>query len=103
MPRSALFVIDIQRELAQDPKTRIPLAAKVCTAGEKILAASRAIIDAYRAKAAESPSIIVFVQHEEKPEDGTLVKDTEPWKLVFEPREGVEEEILVAKTTREFQ
>ncbi|KAJ4421043.1 hypothetical protein N0V82_003947 [Gnomoniopsis sp. IMI 355080] len=101
MPRSALFVVDIQRELAQDPKTRISHAEKVCSAGDKILVAARAIIDSYRQKTQESPSIIVFIQHEEKPEEGTLVRDTEPWQLVFQPREGVREEMLIAKTTRD--
>lgn len=100
MARSALFVIDIQRELAQDPKTRIPHAERVCSAAEQILSAARAIVDDYRGKDQQSPSIIVFVQHEEKPEDGTLIRDTEPWKLVFEPRGDVHEEILVSKTTR---
>lgn len=103
MPRSALFVIDIQRDLAQDPKTRIPYAERVCAAGDKILVAARAIIDSYRIKAQESPSVIVFIQHEETPENGTLVRGTEPWKLVFEPRGGVKEEVLVAKTTRELR
>lgn len=101
MPRSALFVVDIQRDLALDPKTRIPHAERIRSAGDKILVAAREIIDSYRNKAQESPSIIVFVQHEEKPEQGTLVRDTEPWKLLFEPREDVKEEILVGKTTRE--
>lgn len=101
MTRSALFVIDIQRELAQDPKTRIPHADRVCAAGEQILVAARSIVDAYRSKDQQSPSIIVFVQHEEKAGEGTLVRDTEPWKLVLEPRDGVDDEILVAKTTRE--
>ncbi|KUI56054.1 Streptothricin hydrolase [Cytospora mali] len=100
MPRSALFVIDIQRELAQDPKTRIPHAERVCSAGEKILSVARGIIDTYRSSEQQSPSTIVVVQHEERPEDGTLVRDTEPWRLVFEPRDGVREEVLVAKTTR---
>lgn len=101
MSRSALFVIDIQRELAQDPKTRIPHAERLCSASEKILAAARGVIDSYRSKDQRSPSVIVFVQHEERPDEGTLVRGTEPWKLVFEPRQGVEEEVLVAKTTRQ--
>ena len=102
MPRSALFVIDIQRELAHDPETRVPHADRICSAGEKILSAARGIIDQYRETQKQSPSVIIFVQHEEKPDDGTLVRDTEPWRLVFEPREGVEEERLVAKTTRKY-
>lgn len=101
MSRSALFVVDIQHELAKDPKTKIPHAERVCSAGDKILATARNIIDSYRDSAQPSPSMIVFVQHDEKPEDGTLVKGSEAWKLVYEPRPGVDEEILVAKTTRE--
>lgn len=95
MSRSALFVIDIQGELAIDPKTRIPHADRIKSAGDKILAAARSIIDSFRDKGEQSPSIIVFVQHE----DETLVKGSEPWKLMFEPRDGVNEESLVAKTT----
>lgn len=102
MSRSALFVIDIQHELAQDPKTQIPHAERVCAASEKILTAARSIVDSYRMKDQRSPSVIVFVQHEEKPDDGTLVRDTGPWRLVYEPRPGVEEEFLVAKTTRQW-
>lgn len=102
MPRSALFVIDIQRELAYDPKTQIPHADRIRYAGEKILSAARSIIDQYRTAQKNSPSVIVFVQHEEKPDEGTLVRDTEPWRLVFEPRDGVQEERLVAKTTRQY-
>lgn len=100
MPRSALFVIDIQRELAQDPKTRIPHGDRICSTGEKILAAARDIVGQYQVAQKQSPSVIVFVQHEEKPDEGTLVRDTEPWRLVFEPRDGIPEERLVAKTTR---
>lgn len=101
MTRSALFVIDIQRELAQDPKTQIPHADRIRSAGEKILSAARGIVDEYRTTQRQSPSIIVFVQHEEEPDEGTLVRDTEPWRLVFEPRDGVQEERLVAKTKRQ--
>lgn len=100
MTRSALFVIDIQRELADDPKTQIPHADRIRSSGEKILSAARNIVDQYRAAQTQSPSVIVFVQHEENPDQGTLVRDTEPWSLVFEPRGGVQEERLVAKTTR---
>jgi len=50
----------------------------------------------------QSPPLeLVFVQHEELPEpEGELIRDTEPWKLVFNPREGesVPAEKLVAKT-----
>ncbi|CAN8100509.1 unnamed protein product [Discula destructiva] len=102
MPRSALFVIDIQHELAQNPETQIPHAERVCSASDKILTAARSIIDEYRSHDQESPSIIVFVQHEETAKEGALVRDTEPWKLVFEPREGMAEEILVAKATRDM-
>lgn len=98
MSRSALFVIDIQGELAVDPKTRIPHVECIKpTAGDKILAAARAIIDSFRHKGAQSPSIIVFVYHE----DETMMEGSDPWRLIFDPRDGVEEEILVAKSTSE--
>ncbi|KAF3768789.1 Isochorismatase hydrolase [Cryphonectria parasitica EP155] len=102
MPRSALFVIDIQHELQGNPKTRVPHHERIHTAGTRILSAARVIIDSYREKSHESPSIIVFVQHDEPAEGGgILVKGSEAWQLVFPPREGVDEEILLAKTTRD--
>ena len=42
----------------------------------------------------------MFVQHEEPPEEGALVRGSKPWELVFEPEAGNESEILVGKTTR---
>lgn len=95
MSRSALFVIDIQGENAKDSETRIAHAERITFAGGKILSAARSIIDSFRDRGQQSPSIIVFVQHE----DETMVKGSNPWKLVFSPRDGVSEEILVAKTT----
>ena len=101
-PRSALFVIDIQHELGGDPKTRIPEAERVTAAADKILTTMRSLIDTYRGKGAQSPFIIVVVQHEEAEGDGTLVRGSEEWKVLFPPREGVAEEILVSKTTSTF-
>lgn len=99
MPRSALFVIDIQHFLAGDPKTSVPQADKLKAAGDKILSTVRPIIDRSRSKNETSPFIIVFVQHEEPAsDDGVLVRGSDPWKLVFNPRQGISEEILVHKT-----
>ncbi|KAK8144748.1 hypothetical protein G3M48_005379 [Beauveria asiatica] len=107
MPRTALFVIDIQNELAGHPQTEVPGAARIRAAGSQILRISRALADAAAAAAAatppdqqQKPALTVFVQHEEKPESGTLVRGAEPWKLVFPPREDAADEILIAKTTR---
>ncbi len=97
--RTALFVVDIQNALAADPDTRIPAADRIRTVGRDILATAREVIDSYRAKGEPSPAIIVFVQHEESPDEGPLVKGSGPWELVFSPRENVAEEIRVAKTT----
>jgi len=96
-PRSALFVIDIQNDLATEPSTRIPAAERLTDAGTNILASMRALIDAYRGKGALSPFVILVVQHEEP--DGIMKPGSEAWKVVFPPREGVAEESLVAKTT----
>ncbi|PYI03685.1 hypothetical protein BO78DRAFT_431900 [Aspergillus sclerotiicarbonarius CBS 121057] len=98
--RTALFVIDIQNELAISPETRIPHSERILTASTEILKTARSIIDAHRETSRLSPSVIVFVQHEEGPANGgTLIKGTEPWELCFQPRAGVEEEIYVSKTT----
>ncbi|KAK0649231.1 Isochorismatase-like protein [Cercophora newfieldiana] len=97
----ALFVIDIQNDNTTDPKTRVRTADRIKDAGKTILQVARQTLDAYRTtKEASPPVLIIFVQHEDLPGKGTLAKDTEAWKLVFEPRAGVEEELLVQKTTR---
>lgn len=98
MSRSALFVIDIQGINAIDPTTRIPHAQRINSAGDKILSTARQTIDSFRDKGEQSPSIIVFVQHE----DESMVKGSDEWKLAFDPRDGVPEEVLVGKTTSEW-
>lgn len=106
MPRTALFVIDIQNELAGHPQTEVPGAVRIRAAGSQILRISRALADAAAATATppdqqQKPALTVFVQHEGSPKSGgTLVRGAEPWKLVFPPREDAADEILIAKTTR---
>ncbi|EGX90643.1 isochorismatase hydrolase [Cordyceps militaris CM01] len=102
MPRTALFVIDIQNELAGHPPTQVPSAARIRAAGERILAASRALGSTNTPNGGEQqPALTVFVQHEESPESGgSLVRGAELWKLVFPPRDGAADEILIAKTTQ---
>ncbi|KAF2817269.1 Isochorismatase hydrolase, partial [Mytilinidion resinicola] len=102
MPRIALFVIDIQRDLALNPQTEISAAVRILDAGTSILATARAKIEAARDQSKDSDLTIVFVQHEEKPEDGVLIKGSVPWELVFKPIEGVAEERLVAKKLTNF-
>jgi nicotinamidase-related amidase len=92
-PRSALFVIDIQKDLVSDPKTQIPHAERICRAGVDILSSVRGI------KTNPKP-LVVFVQHEESPERGPLVKGTEPWKLFFENDPSNARERLVSKNQR---
>jgi len=103
MGATALFVIDIQNDNATDPNTAIPAAARIITAGSKILATVRGILDnnLNSNPSVNLPSIIVFIQHEDLPGMGPLKKDTHAWKLVFEPRLDVSREILVQKTMRE--
>ncbi|KIH89075.1 hypothetical protein SPBR_07887 [Sporothrix brasiliensis 5110] len=99
--RTALFVIDVQAEMARDPATQIPHADRVVKAGEAILqAARRAIVNASSSSSKDkTPSLIVIVQHEEP--NGTLLRGSDAWQLVLPPRLGVETEILVAKTTQD--
>ncbi|KAK3376159.1 Isochorismatase-like protein [Lasiosphaeria ovina] len=96
---TALFVIDIQNDLATHPETKIPHADRVLAAADKILATARTMLAASRQPDAPPPALVVFVQHQERPDQGPLVKDTEPWRLVYEPRPDADEELLVSKTT----
>ena len=93
--KTAVFVIDIQHDLVGDPKTEIPHAAQIQEAVTSILA----IVRQLNAQA-EKPSLVVFVQHEESPESGSLVRGSDAWQLAFNPQLGLEHEILIAKTTR---
>lgn len=97
MARTALFVIDIQAELAEDPATEIPHAKRIREAGHAILTQAREIIAKASANGQQSDLKIVFVQHEEKPEDGALVRGSRAWELVFRPREGDQAEVLISK------
>lgn len=92
MPRTALFVIDIQNGLANSI-TEIPDASRIRQAAETILKTVRG-----KASPERGPDIYV-VQHEESPESGDLVRGTEPWELVFSPRGN---ERLISKNTRMF-
>ncbi|KAH6614405.1 Isochorismatase-like protein [Chaetomium sp. MPI-SDFR-AT-0129] len=96
---TALFVIDIQNDLATDPNTKIPHSDRIRAAGGKILSSARTALES-NTQGGSRPSLIVFVQHEESPESGSLVRGSEPWKLVFEPRAGSPKERLVPKSTR---
>jgi nicotinamidase-related amidase len=92
---TALFVIDIQHDLVGDPSTEIPHAARIKEAGSCILSTVRQLNTD-----SERPTLVVFVQHEEPPESGSLVRGSDAWKLAFDPLPGQEHEILVSKTTR---
>ncbi|KAF5553577.1 KGD2-2-oxoglutarate dehydrogenase complex E2 component [Fusarium mexicanum] len=94
VPVSALFVIDIQKDLASDDKAEVPHAERIRDAGEQILEVARGI-------AADPKPIILFVQHEESPESGSLVKGSKPWELVFENDPNNTRELLVSKVTRD--
>jgi len=100
MAPAALFFIDIQKGIADDPEHEIPAAARIRRAGAKILETARRMLDTRHLDGSSDvapPALIVFIQHEEPPEDGPLNRGSELWKLVFEPREDVREEWLVQK------
>lgn len=94
MPPTALFVVDIQFELASDPETEIPKAAEIRWAGAAILTKARSAID----DGSKTPRLeIIVVQHEELPDEGTLVRGSRAWELVFPPRDGQTLERKVTK------
>jgi len=102
MPRTALFVIDIQVELAQNPPTEIPHAERIRGAGTTILQKARQAIDSACDEGRVADIEIVFVQHEEVAEKGNLVRGSKAWELVFKPRDDNRWERLVEKDVREY-
>jgi hypothetical protein len=101
MARTALFVIDIQVGIAQDPATEIRCAQRVRDAGTELLARSRAAITKARTQNQQADLEIVVVQHEETPESGTLLEGSKAWEVVFKPRGGDHGERFVSKNVRE--
>ncbi|KAM0342880.1 hypothetical protein ACHAPU_009084 [Fusarium lateritium] len=93
-PGSAFFVIDIQKDLANNPITQIPNAERIVHAGVNILKFLRGVTTYPK-------PLTVFVQHEERPDQGPLVKGTEPWKLCFENDSNNPREHLVSKNQRD--
>lgn len=102
MSRTALFVIDIQVDLALDSATEIPYAERIRNAGTAILNRARGLIDTARVLGEQPPLEIVFVQHEEDAKKGPLVRGSRPWQLVFNSQGGDDSEMLVSKDVREF-
>jgi nicotinamidase-related amidase len=100
MARTALFVIDIQVELAQNATTEIPHAQRIRQAGTTILQRARQAIDSTSKHGGVPDLEIVFVQHEEVAEKGPLVKKSKPWELIFKPRHNNRWETLVSKDVR---
>ncbi|KAF2850674.1 Isochorismatase hydrolase [Plenodomus tracheiphilus IPT5] len=101
MARTALFVIDLQADLAQNPQTEIPHAERIREAGTAILSRAREAIDLARSNRKDPGLEIVFVQHEEHAEKGPLIKGSRPWELVFKPRDRDSSERLVSKHVRD--
>lgn len=101
MARTALFVIDIQADLAQDPRTEIPHAARIRDFGTVILSKARIAIDNEIRRGLDTNLSIIIVQHHETPEKGSLVKGSKSWELVFKPRN--ETERVVEKTTSKLK
>lgn len=97
--KTALFIIDVQNALAYTPASRVPHAERLTTVLQEVLSTARSL--PAPKNSTETP-IIVFVQHSQPPEDGALVKGTEPWQLVFKPDQSNPNEMLVHKTTGLF-
>lgn len=98
MPRTALFVVDIQVELAGDPETQIPHAERIRNTGQVILSKARAANALIQD--ADIDVRIIFVQHHEMEGEGTLLKGSKAWELVFKPMD--EREYFVEKSRGEY-
>jgi nicotinamidase-related amidase len=97
MPKTALFCVDIQNDLAGEgfPNTS-PHAERIRKNGTEILKRVRKAIEDAEKENRAPPLELVFVQHEEP--EGPLVRGTDTWKLVFEPAGERKTEKLVSKT-----
>lgn len=96
MPRTALFCVDMQAELAQDPQTEVPAAARMRDVGKSILTKARTVIKDQRAQGVHPDLSIIIVQHYETGEGEALRKGSRAWELVFKPED--ETERIVEKT-----
>jgi len=97
MPKTALFVIDIQDDLAGEGNPNAsPYAARVRAAGTEILKRARAAVDDAEKQKSASPLDLIFVQHDDT--EGPLIRGLDSWKLVFEPDKSRTTERLVSKT-----
>jgi hypothetical protein len=84
-----------------DFSNTIPHAERIRAAGAEILNRAPNAVNAAHKENQSPPLELGFVQHEELPETGGgLIRDSDPWKWVFTPREGKSDptERLVAKT-----
>lgn len=90
MPRTALFVIDIQVGMAQDLEHEVPHAARIREAGRAILQKARTAINSARLQHLDPSLGIIIVQHYEKDETELLVKGKREWELVFKPENETE-------------
>lgn len=94
MPARALFVIGVQKSLADDPKTEIPSAAGLKASISSILETARQHI-----QNGGSVDLKIFMVQHDDPDDDTLRADSEGWKLVFQPQN--ENEKVLRKQHRE--
>ena len=101
MPHTALFVIDIQAYLAENPQTEVPHAARIRDVGQAILSKARAAINRACAQGTEPNLRIVIVQHHETDAGADLIKGSKAWELVFQPQDERTERI-VEKTDGEL-
>jgi nicotinamidase-related amidase len=91
MPHTALFVVDIQAGLADDSKTQITHAERIRHVGQAILSKARAITKKALTNGTDIGLRIVFVQHHETgEEEGSLLKGSKAWELVFKPQDEME-------------
>lgn len=95
-PAVALFVIDVQVDLAQDPATQIADATELRATLSTVLHHVRSVNAGL-----QTPHVrLVFVQHNDRDADDALAMGKPGWQLVFAPLTA-DGDWLVHKSDRE--
>ena len=84
--RTALFVIDVQVDLAQKADSEVPDAEAIREALSNLIKGVRDYNDTEKTNAAQKVQL-VFVQHNDLDPEDPLAKGKPTWELVFKPNE----------------
>ena len=100
--RTALFVVDVQEGIA-NATDGVPDAEQIKQAISSVINLARQHNDTLTGDEKDSEKLkIIFVQHDDKDPKAPLHRGKPTWNLVFQPRPGLDTEMLVSKNVRKY-